>query len=283
MSVPPIDFSRYSTILFMDSMVALEGKPLPSQPWSEIDPVGPILIMVVPQVNTEIDKRKRDGRLAKRAREFNRLIGPAAESASAVQISDGPPIVDIAIAKCARINWDSLNDLDPEEPDARVVAQILNVNDVPPERKLLFSQDINPIAMASRHQLRTRKMPESWLADPEPSPSEKELMRLKGRLRELETTEPNLDATLTFHPGETVHFYQVRPLTADQQQDMSAHILRKNRKLRKGARRTSMRSITIQVMKTVTKSIARQLSQDIWPLCKNILRRTIIRFPSHFA
>jgi hypothetical protein len=27
------DYSAYSTVLFMDSMVALEGKPLPGLPW----------------------------------------------------------------------------------------------------------------------------------------------------------------------------------------------------------------------------------------------------------
>jgi hypothetical protein len=32
--VSAIDFTRYSKILFIDSMVALEGKPLPTQPWA---------------------------------------------------------------------------------------------------------------------------------------------------------------------------------------------------------------------------------------------------------
>jgi hypothetical protein len=63
------DHERYSTILFMDSMVALQGKPLSALPWQEIDAAGPILVLVVPQVMSEIDKRKRDGRLAKRARD----------------------------------------------------------------------------------------------------------------------------------------------------------------------------------------------------------------------
>lgn len=130
-------------------MVALEAKPLPTLPWAEIDLSGPILVLVVPQVNTEIDKRKRDGRLGKRAREFNRLISPAAESGRPHRISEGSPTVDIAIARTARINWDNLDDLDPSEPDARVVAQILHARDVPDERKLLLSHDINPIAMAS--------------------------------------------------------------------------------------------------------------------------------------
>jgi hypothetical protein len=110
----PIDLAKYSTVLFMDSMVALEGKLLPTLPWKEIDAVGPILVLVVPQVRKEIDKRKRDGRLGKRAREFNSLIGPAAESGGTTPISGGLPPVDIGFATCERIDWDVLDDLDPE-------------------------------------------------------------------------------------------------------------------------------------------------------------------------
>ena len=35
-----IDCSKYSTVLFMDSMIALEAKPLASLPWKEIDAAG---------------------------------------------------------------------------------------------------------------------------------------------------------------------------------------------------------------------------------------------------
>jgi hypothetical protein len=228
MNRSPINFDSYSTILFMDSMVALEGKPLPSQPWQEIDSGGPILVLVVPQVNTEIDKRKRDGRLGKRAREFNRLIGPAAEFGTAVRISDGPPSVDIGIAVCERIKWNAFQDLDPEDPDARVVAQILHARGVLSERKLLFSQDINPIAMATRHGLKTRRMPEHWLFEPEPSPNEKEINRLKARVKELEANEPVLDFSISFGMDEPLQLYQVRPLTGEEQHRLADRILLEN-------------------------------------------------------
>jgi hypothetical protein len=232
MSNPGPDLTAYSTILFIDSMIALEGKPLPTQPWHEIDATGPILVLVVPQVNAEIDKRKRDGRLAKRAREFNRLIGPAAESGAPVRVSDGPPIVDIAIAACNRIDWDALDDLDPSEPDAKVVAQILHARGIPSQRKLFFSQDINPIAMASRHALKCRKMPEHWLLEPDPSPNEKELMRLKGRVKELETREPDLSSVIAYGVNENVLLHQVRPLANDEQHELLVRILANNPKVR---------------------------------------------------
>jgi hypothetical protein len=87
---------------------------------------GAILLLFVPQVLKEVDSKKRDGRLAKHAREFNRLIAPAAETGGVVRLVDGPPFVDLALAVTNRIDWDQLDDLDPDEPDARVVAQVLN-------------------------------------------------------------------------------------------------------------------------------------------------------------
>jgi hypothetical protein len=57
------------------------------------------------------------------------------------------------MAVCDRVNWDQLDDLDPNSGDARVVAQVLNARNVPGEKRLLFSRDINPIAMAARHDL----------------------------------------------------------------------------------------------------------------------------------
>lgn len=216
----------------MDSMIALEGKPLASLPWKEIDETGAILILVVPQVMKEIDKHKRDGRLGRRAREFNRIVGPAAETSSAVQISAGPPRVDIAFATIGKINWGAYDDLDPEEGDARVVAQILHAQDVPINKRLLFSHDNNPIAMAARYDLKTKKMPDHWLLEPEPSPHDKELFKLKSRVQELQAQEPIIDTNLTFGVPTPVVIYRIAPLTSAEQQTFIDSILERNRKAR---------------------------------------------------
>jgi hypothetical protein len=226
MTPSALNSAAYSKILFIDSMVALEAMPLPMLPWSEIDPVGPILLLVVPQVNAEIDKRKRDGRLGKRAREFNRLIGPAAESAAPTRLSEGPPAVDIAIAVCDRVDWVALDDLDPELGDARVVAQVLHARGVPLERKLLFSHDINPIAMASRHGLKARKMPNHWLLGPEASPIEKEVNKLKARVKQLESTEPELETEIVFDIELPLQLFLVHPLSEEKQGELVRRILK---------------------------------------------------------
>src|SRR4051794_24838800 len=132
-----LDLTTYSTVLFIDSMVVLEGKPLATMPWKEIDANGPVLVLLVPQVLDEVDKKKRDGRIGKRAREFNRLIWPAAESGNPARIVDGPPAVDLGIAVCGRPDWDALDDLDLERRDSRVVAQVLYAQDVPFEARVV--------------------------------------------------------------------------------------------------------------------------------------------------
>lgn len=222
------EHTKYSSIIFIDSMVALEGKPLETLPWHELDPTGPILILVVPQVNSEIDKRKRDGRLNKRARAFNRLIAPAAETAAPHQIAVGPPAVEIAIARSDRINWDQYDDLDPGEGDDRVIAQILHAKDVPAERKRLLTHDTNPIAIGSRHGLRSWRMPDHWLADPEPSPSDKEIARLKARVRELEQAQPNIEVSLQYgvEPPQTV--FRVDPVPAEARKAITSFVIRQN-------------------------------------------------------
>ena len=219
------DHNDYSTIIFIDSMVALECKPLEKLPWSDLDNMGRILVMVVPQVNTEIDKRKRDGRLGKRAREFNRIIAPAAESGIPEVIIEGSPQVSICIARCSRIDWNALDDLDPQEGDHKVVAQILHAVGIPNERKTLLSEDTNPIFLASSHGLSCRKLPKGWLLDPEPHPKDKDVTRLTQRVRELEDNEPKMDVSLSFGVESPFNAYRVTPLDDDEKRALTNQLV----------------------------------------------------------
>jgi hypothetical protein len=206
------------TKIFLDTNIVLEGKPLQDLPWSEIDPIGPISVMILPTVLKEVDKKKRDGRLGEKARIFNRLIAPAATSGELIIIRDKAPRVELSVPRCARIDWDALSDLDPHEPDACIVAQMLAVVDVPDSDKVLVSQDINPLAMAHGKGLRTIHISTDWLAPREPSPAEKEITRLKQKVRDLETTEPKLSVLLDVLPGP----FTVRAVTSMDNEDRSS-------------------------------------------------------------
>lgn len=193
-----LDYGGYKSVVFLDANVVLEGKSLRVQNWQQLDASGPILLLFVPQVLKEIDSKKRDGRLGKYAREFNRLIVPAASEQRLVRIVDSHPVVDVGLAITDRIEWDKLDDLDPDEPDDRVVAQVLSERNTSRDKRIFLSQDINPIAMASRHGLRVIRIEDDWLRPPEPSPDQRKINKLKHRVSELETTEPKLNARVKF-------------------------------------------------------------------------------------
>ncbi|MBI6630894.1 PIN domain-containing protein [Pontibaca salina] len=229
-----MDYSKYSTIVFLDANVILEGGKVGDQPWQDIDASGEILLLFVPQVLKEIDSKKRDGRLAKHARDFNRLIAPAAETGGPVRLVDGPPLVDLSLAVTNRIDWDKLHDLDPEEPDARVIAQVLNEKHSNFDARLFVSQDINPIGMATRHGLKVKRLPGSWLRAAEPSPDQRKINKLKEQVRVSKATEPDLEVLVKFSSGEPFEHVAVPDLTPDQKHELQRVIIDKNPRASQG-------------------------------------------------
>lgn len=197
-----MNYGEYSKVIFLDANVVLEGKSLKDQNWQHVDASGPILLLFVPQVLKEIDSKKRDGRLGKHARDFNRLIAPAASEQRVVQLIENDPIVDVGLAVTNRVDWEKLDDLDPDEPDARAVAQVINERYTSKDKRVFLSQDINPIAMASRHGLQVVRIDDDWLRPPEPSPDQRRINKLEHRVKELEATEPQLTVAVNFGSEE---------------------------------------------------------------------------------
>lgn len=222
------DYSKYKSIVFIDTMVVLHGQPLDKQPWKEIDPFGPILVLIVPQVQTEIDKRKLDGRLSARARAFSRLIRPSvSKGGEPIQIVSGPPVVDIGMAFPKQIPWEKL-DLDKGEGDDVIVAQILHLSDLPPSLAVLISHDGNPLAKASRHGIKVAPLSDKWLLSPEPSPAEKENTRLRAVVEEFQKTEPGLEVEVSIEAVSTVKAYKVEPLSKDEQKALHQRLVQEN-------------------------------------------------------
>jgi hypothetical protein len=222
------DDKDFTSVYFIDSMVVLECKPINELPWSELDSVGPVLILVVPQVNAEVDKRKRDGRLQKRARSFNRLISTAVDSGKPTLISSSVIDVYIGVALCEKINWTEFDDLDPQEGDHKVVAQVLKEKYISRCDKTFLSHDSNPLFLARKYGLTCKRLPESWLLPSEPHPKEKEITSLKQRLSELEAKEPSLDLHLSFMPRQNITVLKIEPLTIGEKRAIINHLLRKN-------------------------------------------------------
>ncbi|TRD10583.1 hypothetical protein FGU71_01000 [Erythrobacter insulae] len=190
-----IDTSKYDNVVVIDAQVVLQGVPLEQMPWSEIFD-GSILLLVTRQVQTEIDRRKNDGRLGKRARSFNRLLDSFIETRIPATIC-AEPKVDIATVSNQRPDWDQLDDLDREDPDDRIVAQALNANVDDPDRLVLLSHDMRPRDAAQCHGLTAKKLPEHWLRQIEPSPHERKITELEARNRLLSQDQPQLEVKIS--------------------------------------------------------------------------------------
>lgn len=223
------EYADFPVKIFIDSNVVLECLPLKDLPWSEIDPVGPILILVTPTFLREVDSKKRDSRLGVRAREFNRLIAPIAEHGQPISIVSGTPRVDIAIARCRRIDWGSYDDLDSLQGDERIIAEVLNVKGVPKEQRRIVSIDIYPLNIAQRHGLKTHRVSDSWLPQLGPNPQEKEIEKLKKQLKEFEKTEPQFEIKLEMQ-AMPVEVLQIQELTEGEISMLTMEIVAANPK-----------------------------------------------------
>jgi len=220
----PDDPPDFQTKVFIDSNVILECLPLDQLPWQDIDPTGPILVLVTPTVLKEVDSKKKDGRLAVRARDFNRLMAPMAADGKPVVLTEGPPRVAITAARCRRIDWQQFDDLGPDDADACVVAEVLHAHGIAQNQQRIISQDIHLLITAQRHGVKTFHVPDGWLRPPEQHPKDAENAKLKQQLAEVKKSEPEF--AIRFEaPQQPVVIYQVRPLSSDESAALVAGIL----------------------------------------------------------
>jgi hypothetical protein len=218
---------KYNTKVLIDTNVVLECKNIKDLPWEEIDSSGPILILLLPTLLREVDSKKRDGRLGIRARDFNRLIAPLASKLDLITIREESPRVDIALANCSKIKWENYDDLDPNEGDARLVAEALHLKNHAKEELTLLSQDINPLILFRRQGLSTFHLPNSWLAKMEQSPQEKEFAKLKRQISDYAKTEPEFEVIASL-PSEPSSIYIVERLDENEALAIKTKILEIN-------------------------------------------------------
>lgn len=219
--------TKYLTKVLIDTNVILEGKDLRDLPWDEIDPTGPILVLLLPTLLQEVDSKKRDGRLGVRARDFNRLVAPLASKVDFITIRGANPQVDIAFALCGKIQWDMYDELDPNEGDSRLVAEALHVKSHAKKELILISQDINPLILSRRQGLATFHLSESWLAKMEQSPHEKELAKLRRQVADYAKTEPEFQIIASL-PSEPPIIYSIEPLDEGEAVSVQKKILAEN-------------------------------------------------------
>lgn len=214
MAAIQLNTTAYDNVVLIDSQVVLEAKPLDQLPWSDLF-TGSVLLLVARQVQTEIDRRKNDGRLGKRARAFNKLLDGYIVSRVPSEVFANPK-VDVATVANRPINWEALDDLDRDDPDDRIVAQALNAILDDPSRIVLLSHDMRPRDAAATHGLSAVKLPEGWLRNPEPSPDERRIAELEAKNKLLSADQPLLEVRIEAVTPTPWTYREVGEATADQ-------------------------------------------------------------------
>lgn len=214
---------EYGQFFFFDANLVFHARPLEELPWIEISKSSPILLIAVPQVLREVDSKKRDGRLAKRARAFFRLTSALAKGE--VPIVEISPQVHLSLADCGPVDWKKLN-LDPSGPDERLVGEaVTSWGGASRANVALLSADINPLNLARRHGIRPVPIPENWLLDAEPNVHEKEVLTLRSRLNLLEKSLPKVRAEVELHHELPLKAYRVQPLGASDRSRLRVALL----------------------------------------------------------
>jgi hypothetical protein len=223
----PLSTDAYDRVFALDTQMVFEARPLEQLDWQSLT-AGPVLLLILPQVSVEIDARKRDGRLGQRARNLNRQLDPSIETGQPATIVAAPVLIDIAYVANRTIDWSPLDDLERDNGDDRIVAQALHALVDNPSRIELMSFDSRPRAAAGRHGLRAFKPDESWLLEPEPSPTHRRVAELEKHVRLLQTTEPELRVSIRAIDPEPLKRHRIQPIPADLVDTVSRMVLIKN-------------------------------------------------------
>ncbi len=224
-----IDWNKFSKIAFIDSNVALECLALEQLPWREIHDTGPILLLISPTVLKEVDSKKNHARLGDHARRFNRTISPLLGKQTTVVVRQSPaPLVEIALAVCPRVDWQKYPELDPEEADSKLVAEVLTTREPSSEQLLVvISQDIRPLSLAKQHGLGIYHIGKNWLRPKEKSESEKKVPALQREIDAMKSRQPELK--LSFKTNKVaVTLHRINDLTEQECKDIKNTILRRH-------------------------------------------------------
>ena len=245
----PLSTTDYDNVVVIDTQVVLEAKPLDQLPWNDLF-TGSVLLLLTRQVQSEIDAKKNDGRLGKRARAFNKLLDGFIEARVPSNLLTNPK-VDVATMSNRRIDWDMLDDLDRADGDDRIVAQALNAIVDNPGRLVLLSHDIRPRDAAQSHGLAARKLPESWLREPEPSPEQRRINDLQDKVSSSASINPNWRRASRWSHRNHGAIWRWHRLPAKRSAGSSAGSLRKPRHRAAEAPSTSPASISTKPMTIV--------------------------------
>ena len=184
--------------LFLDSNVFLQCKDIKELPWASVTEDQDIILIVCSEVQSEIDRLKGDGknRRSKRARKASQLFRSAINATNEeLEISRSNPKVVLSFPNFTRINWSTFPELDPSYPDHRYIAEAMTHANQG-HKTLIVTHDTGPILKAKRLGVGYFEVPEAWLLEPETDERDKQILKLKNEIREIQLNEPSIKISL---------------------------------------------------------------------------------------
>jgi len=212
-------------ILFPDTNLFIQCKPLKEIDWSEWSEFSEVQLLVCRPVTREIDDQKNRGntRVAQRARSTYRLFGPVAEGRQEfLTIRDSAPAVKLFLEAVSRTTSGLDDILDYTKTDDQIVGCLHRYRHDNPEVDARFvTYYRGQILAASALGLPFEVIRETWLLQPEHSELEKENARLKERVSQLESAEPRFKIELVDEIGVAVERLTIEhciyePLSSDE-------------------------------------------------------------------
>lgn len=209
--------------LIPDTNVFMQCRHLHELPWSTAFPKwDAIVVVLVAPVIREIDRQKGgQGRLAKRARIANSLIGRLIDSPEVSLSGEGErPTVTLVAAPELKPDPSLQEDLDYTQTDdaiVGIVATFLKAQEG--QQAALLSNDNGPLMSARRTSVPFHRVPSDWLLPAESDEDQKRLRALEGEVKRLKSAEP----ICVIQPhGEPWKFSSERfqPLTEEQIQSL---------------------------------------------------------------
>lgn len=192
--------------LIVDTNLFFECKFLKEIQWNELG-YDEIKLLITQPVQNEIDKHKktRTGRTYKKALKYSTLFRDMVINKKQEVIQDSQPRVTLDFARGIYPDESHKNHLDYSKNDDAIVgclSELLKRN--PQECFALLTHDTGPMLTAENLKLGCIPIPDSWLLPEQQNSDTKEINRLKGEIKHLQSQEPDIEIVLYDTAGEPI-------------------------------------------------------------------------------
>ena len=198
--------TKRTLYLFPDTNLFIQCRPLADLDWSEWDEFEEVHLIACRPVQREIDsqKNRENDRVARRARTTYGVFMRIIDSESGFElVRPVGPQVKLYLQGPSLPSEELKGTLDYGKADDEIVGYLYKYKqENPNEDARLLTHDGGPMMTAKSLGIPFIPIKDEWLLTPEHNESEKEVARLKERIRQLEKAEPRFKIDLVDPRGE---------------------------------------------------------------------------------